>query len=719
MRKDRRAPASLKVKYKSASVDEFIEQFGADVSRGGIFIKTKKPLDTGALLKFEFQLQTGAPVIHGVGRVAWRRGEAHARADLPAGMGIKFIKLDEASRAVIERIESRHGPGSRFDQTEAAELAPPLSSVPPTAASDRSGLTVPPAAKSSAPPVRPTPVVPAPPLTRANGPKLPLPPVPPAVHAAPTFRPPPPAMSSIPPALGDGWASRSGSPASRAGAPGSSGTPASRAGGSGARPAPTSGVPKGALGGTSSRKPVPAPRSTARDTSEFLASAFSVGGAGAEVRNQAQAQVERARRDPQSVDLANELFGDLSEPSQKSDLPEVDLNADLEPLRSRSSDPKPPSPAERQLAEKIPSIEELISEPAPPPPESRRETSGRAEAAGFAGAVATSTKPANDAQPLSLELAPLAAGDAGGAAAASRGRGAWPLVVAAVLALAVAAGVIFVLRPRVAPEPPPSVPAKPEPPAAPPSAAAPTAPPAAAPEKPAEPAAAPVHVTFEVNSEPRGAEVAVDGKSVGATPVTLSLMSQATVELKVRSAGFATKIEKVTPAPGMAPLQIALAPLPYVLSITTDPPGAIVKVGEQKVESPAPLDLGHIDGPVTASIEREGFQRMSRSVRLDEFRERDGTLRAELSVSLSPLPGARRRIPAAAARPVARTPEGPPEPGAPPPEPGAAEPPEPPVMQVKPAGADETPPAAKEAAPAEPLKPAPSDPAAPPAPASP
>src|SRR4051812_15957949 len=115
LRKDRRAPSSLKVKYKSATVDEFIEQFGSDISRGGIFIKTKKPLDTGALLKFEFQLASGAAVIHGVGRVAWRRAEERARTDLPAGMGIKFIKLDDQSRAVIERVEARHGMSSRFE----------------------------------------------------------------------------------------------------------------------------------------------------------------------------------------------------------------------------------------------------------------------------------------------------------------------------------------------------------------------------------------------------------------------------------------------------------------------------------------------------------------------------------------------------------------------------------------------------------------------------
>src|SRR5215510_8476421 len=133
MRKDRRAPASLKVKYKSATVDDFIEQFGTDVSRGGIFIKTKKPLEAGALLKFEFQLQDGSAVLHGVGRVAWRRLEQQARPDLPAGMGIKFFKLSDHSRVVVERIESRYsGNPSRYEQTDAAEFAPPLSGNPPS-----------------------------------------------------------------------------------------------------------------------------------------------------------------------------------------------------------------------------------------------------------------------------------------------------------------------------------------------------------------------------------------------------------------------------------------------------------------------------------------------------------------------------------------------------------------------------------------------------------
>src|SRR4051812_6035652 len=201
MRKDRRAPASLKVKYKSATVDDFIEQFGTDVSRGGIFIKTKKPLEAGALLKFEFQLQDGSAVLHGVGRVAWRRLEQNARPDLPAGMGIKFFKLSDHSRVVVERIESRFsGNSSRYEQTDAAEFAPPLSGTPPVSDSGAKHLP------------------------NNNGKRA-------SGHGSgPLTVPPPPAVSSIPPALAD-------VPPPRAIVP--------------SRPAQrglTSGLPKGALG---------------------------------------------------------------------------------------------------------------------------------------------------------------------------------------------------------------------------------------------------------------------------------------------------------------------------------------------------------------------------------------------------------------------------------------------------------------------------------------
>jgi uncharacterized protein (TIGR02266 family) len=104
-RKDPRAKiVSLNVRYKSATVDEFIENHSHDVSKGGIFIKTSTPFPQGTLLKFEIRLSGDQAVIAGVGRVVWKREASTSGTESPAGMGVKFIKIDENSRAVIDRL---------------------------------------------------------------------------------------------------------------------------------------------------------------------------------------------------------------------------------------------------------------------------------------------------------------------------------------------------------------------------------------------------------------------------------------------------------------------------------------------------------------------------------------------------------------------------------------------------------------------------------------
>ncbi|MGH7327097.1 MAG: TIGR02266 family protein, partial [Polyangiaceae bacterium] len=116
-RKDPRAKiVSLNVRYKSATVDEFIDNHASDVSKGGIFIKTSTPFPQGTLLKFEIRLAGDQSVIAGVGRVVWKRDPAAASgAQSPAGMGVKFIKLDDSSRAVIDKlVATREDAGSAF-----------------------------------------------------------------------------------------------------------------------------------------------------------------------------------------------------------------------------------------------------------------------------------------------------------------------------------------------------------------------------------------------------------------------------------------------------------------------------------------------------------------------------------------------------------------------------------------------------------------------------
>jgi uncharacterized protein (TIGR02266 family) len=129
-RRDKRAPLSLKVRFKSANLDEFREQYSIDLSRGGLFIKSKSPMAVGTLLKFEFQLKDKSRLIHGVGRVVWVRSVEQASEAAPPGMGIKFIKMDAESRALVQEIvEARGDAPGRFDQGAEPEPEPEQASI--------------------------------------------------------------------------------------------------------------------------------------------------------------------------------------------------------------------------------------------------------------------------------------------------------------------------------------------------------------------------------------------------------------------------------------------------------------------------------------------------------------------------------------------------------------------------------------------------------------
>src|SRR5262249_11417279 len=109
-RKDPRAKVlGLAVRSKGATVDEFIEDPSHDVSRGGIFIKPPSPFPPGTLLKFEIRIQDEQAVLAGVGRVVWKREANEATEGLPAGMGVKFIKIDDKSKGIIQKLVEVQG----------------------------------------------------------------------------------------------------------------------------------------------------------------------------------------------------------------------------------------------------------------------------------------------------------------------------------------------------------------------------------------------------------------------------------------------------------------------------------------------------------------------------------------------------------------------------------------------------------------------------------
>jgi uncharacterized protein (TIGR02266 family) len=116
-----RTPITLKIKFKSSNLDQFIERYSVDVSRGGIFIRTKEPLPVGTQLRFEFQLQDASALIAGDGTVVWIREHDPARQGVAPGMGVRFDKLATDSHRVLDRIlaeKQKRGDAqleSRFD----------------------------------------------------------------------------------------------------------------------------------------------------------------------------------------------------------------------------------------------------------------------------------------------------------------------------------------------------------------------------------------------------------------------------------------------------------------------------------------------------------------------------------------------------------------------------------------------------------------------------
>jgi molecular chaperone DnaK len=149
-----RTPVGLLVRLSYPSLEEFVERFAVNVSRGGVFIRARDPKPVGTLLTIDLRLQGGEPVIRGEGVVRWIRAEGPPALPPQApGMGIQFTRLDEASQALIERmVASRERSGLAPGVATPAPVAPRLARTPaPTRAPDPSPPLMPAQADLSQP----------------------------------------------------------------------------------------------------------------------------------------------------------------------------------------------------------------------------------------------------------------------------------------------------------------------------------------------------------------------------------------------------------------------------------------------------------------------------------------------------------------------------------------------------------------------------------------
>ncbi len=98
-----RKAIELKVEYKR--MNAFFADYTRNISHGGTFIKTSKPLPIGTEFVFKLQIPNLDEPLSIQGQVRWiiQPGEETEEDDDP-GMGIRFVYREGAERATIERL---------------------------------------------------------------------------------------------------------------------------------------------------------------------------------------------------------------------------------------------------------------------------------------------------------------------------------------------------------------------------------------------------------------------------------------------------------------------------------------------------------------------------------------------------------------------------------------------------------------------------------------
>jgi len=104
-RRNLRAPIELKVEYKR--LNTFFADYTKNISRGGTFIGTDKPLPVGTEFVFALGVPNMPEPLRLRGKVIWTTPLEDATKGNPAGMGIEF-QYDTGEReekeAAVERL---------------------------------------------------------------------------------------------------------------------------------------------------------------------------------------------------------------------------------------------------------------------------------------------------------------------------------------------------------------------------------------------------------------------------------------------------------------------------------------------------------------------------------------------------------------------------------------------------------------------------------------
>lgn len=100
-RRDGRTPIDLAVRYER--MNAFFADYARNISRGGTFVATEKPLPVGTELVFTLDVPQLAEPLSLRARVVRAVPPEQAGDGSPAGMGIHFQYDDESTREALHR----------------------------------------------------------------------------------------------------------------------------------------------------------------------------------------------------------------------------------------------------------------------------------------------------------------------------------------------------------------------------------------------------------------------------------------------------------------------------------------------------------------------------------------------------------------------------------------------------------------------------------------
>ncbi|HYX91201.1 MAG TPA: TIGR02266 family protein, partial [Myxococcaceae bacterium] len=90
----------LVVKLPFATREEFLAKYGANLSRGGIFLRSKTVKPPGTAVTLDLRLASGERLIHASARVEFVTGRNGAGA---SGMGLRFLVVDPTTQQFLDR----------------------------------------------------------------------------------------------------------------------------------------------------------------------------------------------------------------------------------------------------------------------------------------------------------------------------------------------------------------------------------------------------------------------------------------------------------------------------------------------------------------------------------------------------------------------------------------------------------------------------------------